>query len=164
MKDKRNIDEVFKQGFEGHAPEPSPEVWNNIQQQLDAERKDRKVIPLWWKAAGVAALIALIFLIGDKLVWDDTSSPLSDTDAVEEVQQDVVEQKQDNVTKPESSIKEASEGVASEEKDTEDTIENESSINNEAVASETTRPVSSSTERRKAQNTSVAQTVNRAVQ
>ncbi|WP_203294963.1 anti-sigma factor [Luteirhabdus pelagi] len=168
MKDNRNIDEVFKQGFEGHAPEPSPEVWNNIQQQLDAERKDRKVIPLWWKAAGVAALIALIFLIGDKLVWDDTSSPLSDTDSVEEVQQDAVEQKQDNVTEPASSKKDSSEGVASEEKDAENTTENESSINNEAVASETTRPVSTSTERKKAQNasqnTSVAQTDNRTVQ
>ncbi|MGJ8665420.1 MAG: outer membrane beta-barrel protein [Patiriisocius sp.] len=69
MKEKKNIDQLFKERFEQFEATPLPHVWENIQAQLQEKKKDRKVIPLWWKVAGVAALLALMFTIGNS-VWD----------------------------------------------------------------------------------------------
>jgi hypothetical protein len=65
MKDKKHIDELFKDRFNNFEVSPSPEVWRSIQTSLDKRKKDRKIIPLWWKLGGVAALLALLFTIGN---------------------------------------------------------------------------------------------------
>ncbi len=64
MKNKKHIDNLFKEGFKNFEATPSPDVWANIQAKIAEEKDDRKVIPLWWKLAGVAALIALLVTIG----------------------------------------------------------------------------------------------------
>ena len=76
MKKNKNIDELFKDQFKNFEATPSPEVWNNIQAKLK-EEDDRKVIPLWFKLGGIAALLALIFTIGNSLI----NSPLNQTDS-----------------------------------------------------------------------------------
>ena len=65
MKDKKNIDKVFKDGLKNLEASPSPRVWENIQAQLNKEKTDRKVIPLWIRIGGVAALIALLLSVGN---------------------------------------------------------------------------------------------------
>ena len=65
MKDKKHIDSLFKDRFKNFEASPSPEVWDNIHAQLQKEDGDKKVIPLWFKLAGVAALLALLFTIGN---------------------------------------------------------------------------------------------------
>ena len=72
MKDKKHIDQLFKDRFENFEATPSPEVWQNIQTKLKNEKEDRKVIPIWWKLAGVAALLALLFTIGNTVFNSDT--------------------------------------------------------------------------------------------
>ncbi len=67
MKAKKNIDTVFNEGFKNLEATPSPRVWENIQAVLKKEKKERKVIPLWIKLSGVAALIALMLTIGNSL-------------------------------------------------------------------------------------------------
>ena len=67
MKKNKNIDELFKERFKNFEATPSPDVWNKIQAKLK-EKDDRKVIPLWIKLGGVAALFALIFTIGNSLL------------------------------------------------------------------------------------------------
>ena len=39
------------------------QIQDNIQAKLQEKKKDRKVIPLWWKLGGVAALLALLFTL-----------------------------------------------------------------------------------------------------
>ena len=68
MKEKKHIDELFKDSFKNFEASPSPEVWSNIQAQLKKDKEDRKVIPLWWKLGGVAALLALLFTIGTQVL------------------------------------------------------------------------------------------------
>ena len=63
MKKNKNIDELFKERFKNFEASPSPDVWNKIQAKLK-EKDDRKVIPIWYKLGGVAALFALLFTIG----------------------------------------------------------------------------------------------------
>lgn len=67
MKKNKNIDELFKERFKNFEASPSPDVWNKIQAKLK-EKDDRKVIPLWFKLAGVAALFAVLFTIGNSIL------------------------------------------------------------------------------------------------
>jgi len=86
MKNKKHIDELFKERFNNHETTPPPHVWDNIQAELQAKKKERKVIPLWWKLGGVAALLALLFTIGNsvfnteenskELVTEETTAPV----------------------------------------------------------------------------------------
>ncbi len=62
MQDKK-FDELFKDRFEGAEIEPSMDLWNNIEGELDPKRK--RIVPVFWMVAasvmvGVLA-IALIF-------------------------------------------------------------------------------------------------------
>ncbi len=65
MKDEKHIDKLFKDRFKSFEVSPSPEVWGSIQASLEKRKKDRKIIPLWVKLGGVAALLALLFTIGN---------------------------------------------------------------------------------------------------
>ena len=62
MKKNKNIDEYFKERFKNFEVSPSPDVWNKIQAKLK-EKDVRKVIPIWYKLGGVAALFALLFFL-----------------------------------------------------------------------------------------------------
>jgi len=64
MKDRKNIDQIFNEGFKDFETSPSPRVWVNIQAELKKE-KNRKPIPLWIKYGGVAAVLALLLTIGN---------------------------------------------------------------------------------------------------
>ncbi|MDC8005029.1 outer membrane beta-barrel protein [Aureisphaera galaxeae] len=65
MSDKKHIDDLFKEQLQHFEAAPSPEVWNNIQAKMKKEKDDRKVIPLWWRVGGVAALLALLLTVGN---------------------------------------------------------------------------------------------------
>jgi hypothetical protein len=67
MKEKKNIDNIFNEAFKNFEATPSPRVWENIQTQLKKEKKERKVIPLWVKLGGVAALLALLLTVGNSI-------------------------------------------------------------------------------------------------
>lgn len=64
MKEQKNIDRLFQERFKDFEAHPSPEVWAKIKDRLD-QKKKRKVIPLWWKLGGAAALLALLFFVGN---------------------------------------------------------------------------------------------------
>ena len=68
--------------------------WNKIQAKLK-EEDDRKVIPLWIKLGGIAALLALIFTIGNFLL----NSPLDQTNSliVNETPSEINTQKSNDV-------------------------------------------------------------------
>ncbi|QKX04805.1 outer membrane beta-barrel protein [Aquimarina sp. TRL1] len=62
MKDKKNIDRLFQEKFKDFEVTPDPAVWERIKVQQH-QRKKRRVVPLWFKIAGVAAIIAIIVSI-----------------------------------------------------------------------------------------------------
>ena len=70
MKDKRNIDELFQEGFKQFETTPPADMWDRIDAEL-RKKDDRKVIPLWWRWAGVAALIALLLTTGTLFMGPD---------------------------------------------------------------------------------------------
>ncbi|WP_284650937.1 hypothetical protein [Flavobacterium terrisoli] len=59
MSEKKNIDRLFQEKFRDFEANPAEDLWSGIEARLD-EKKRKRVIPLWWKLSGVAA----VFLIG----------------------------------------------------------------------------------------------------
>ncbi len=115
MKQKKNIDRLFEERFKNFESSPSPQVWKNIQAQLEKEKEDRKVIPLWWKLGGVAALLALLLTVGNS-VFDFSSTSADKSEKPTLTQEDKVQTKEgqkdgNSILKENSDIE-----VASEEK------------------------------------------------
>lgn len=59
MSEKKNIDRLFQEKFKDFEANPAEDLWSGIEAKLN-EKKRKRVIPLWWKLSGVAA----VFLIG----------------------------------------------------------------------------------------------------
>jgi len=60
MNDKKHIDRLFQEKLKDFEATPSHAVWENISAELQAEEKDRKVIPLWLKLSAIAAVLLLL--------------------------------------------------------------------------------------------------------
>ncbi len=63
MKEKKHIDRLFQEGLKDFEATPSDAVWKNIESKLK-EKKKTRIIPIWWRYAGVAALLLLLLTIG----------------------------------------------------------------------------------------------------
>jgi type VI protein secretion system component VasF len=57
MKDKKNLERLFQENFKDFEENPPEIVWKNIEEKLNKKEKKRRVIPIWWKLSGVAALL-----------------------------------------------------------------------------------------------------------
>ncbi|UKM65634.1 hypothetical protein GSB9_02205 [Flavobacteriaceae bacterium GSB9] len=78
MSEKKHIDRLFQEGFKDFESQPSDAVWKNIESKLNHKKKKRRVIPLWWRYAGVAALLLLFLTIGGLYINNsnnETSNP-----------------------------------------------------------------------------------------
>lgn len=71
MKEKKNIDRLFQEKFKEFEKEPPESVWKNIKRELKQDQRKKVLLPLWSKIAGVAALIALLFLVGRGVLFDN---------------------------------------------------------------------------------------------
>ncbi len=67
---KKNLEQLFKDTFENFKETPDEGVWDSIEATLDKKKQKRRVIPIWWRLGGVAALLAVLFYIINPL---DTS-------------------------------------------------------------------------------------------
>lgn len=65
MKEKKHIDELFKTHLKNFEAQPQPEVWDAIEQRIKKEKGDRRILPFWWRYAGVAAALLLVFTLGN---------------------------------------------------------------------------------------------------
>ncbi|MXN91366.1 hypothetical protein GR160_09005 [Flavobacterium sp. Sd200] len=63
MSEKKNIDRLFQEKFKDFEATPPEFVWDNIKEALE-EKKKRRVIPLWLRLGGVAAVLVLGLLTG----------------------------------------------------------------------------------------------------
>ncbi|MDT0689659.1 hypothetical protein RM549_07670 [Salegentibacter sp. F188] len=61
MKERKNIDRLYQEGFKDFEATPREEVWKNIASRLEEKQRKRPlIIPLWYKVGGIAATIAII--------------------------------------------------------------------------------------------------------
>jgi cytoskeletal protein RodZ len=75
MKTKKQLDRLFREQFKNFEVSPPPVVWENISNALHKKKKNRRIVPIWYKIAGVAALLLVFFSIGNYL-YDSSPSTL----------------------------------------------------------------------------------------
>lgn len=75
MKEKKHIDRLFQEGFKDFEATPKDAIWQNIEAKLNQNKKKRRVIPLWWRYAGIAALLLLLLTIGSLYFNNNNSLP-----------------------------------------------------------------------------------------
>ncbi len=72
MKERKNIDRLFQEKFKDFEQVPDPVVWENIERAL-LQKEKRRIIPIWWKFAGAAAIL-LPLIFGLQLLFSDQPS------------------------------------------------------------------------------------------
>src|SRR5690606_33882424 len=65
MDERKNIERFFQEKFKNFEADPPEHIWGNIDKSLNKKGNKRKVIPLWWKIAGAAALLAGVLWTGN---------------------------------------------------------------------------------------------------
>jgi hypothetical protein len=64
MKENKNIERLFQEKFKDFEVSPPDFVWENIQEKLNPKEKKRRVIPFWYKTAGIAAsFVAIVSVV-----------------------------------------------------------------------------------------------------
>ncbi|TMM58890.1 hypothetical protein FEE95_05515 [Maribacter algarum] len=69
---KKNLDKLFHEKLKDFSEVPDDKVWQSIEASLDKKKKSRKVIPIWWKLGGVAAVLLLAITLINP--FEDNSS------------------------------------------------------------------------------------------
>lgn len=68
MNNKKHIDRIFQEKLKDFEVAPSPKAWKNIQSKLEQPKKQkRKSAVIWLQLTGVAALLLLLFTIGNTI-------------------------------------------------------------------------------------------------
>ena len=84
MSEKKHIDRLFQEKLKNFEATPDDAIWDKIHDRLHEDERKRRVIPIWWRLAGVAALLALLLTVGIKLMSNDfgsdTKNPVVDTE------------------------------------------------------------------------------------
>ncbi len=62
MKEEKNTDHIFREKLEGFSAPPPPHIWDNVQSQLAARKRNNKMVVIGWISA--AAIVVLAFLAG----------------------------------------------------------------------------------------------------
>ena len=74
MSDKRNIDELFKDGLKDLEVKPNLKVWEGIREDLEVTAAIKPRIPLWKKLGGIAAAVLIIAVVGSQFDFSSTDS------------------------------------------------------------------------------------------
>lgn len=65
MKEKKYIDRLYQEKFRDFEAAPRDAVWKSIEAKLQEKKKRKPAIPLWYRYTGVAAIFALLLMLGD---------------------------------------------------------------------------------------------------
>ena len=68
MKTRKNIDRLYNERLKDVETIPREDVWKNIAARLPKKEKKKRIIPLGYKIAGVAAVIVLLVSVGDTIL------------------------------------------------------------------------------------------------
>ncbi len=74
MNNKKNIERLFTEKFKDFESIPPEKNWNELKAKLLEKNKKRRVIPFWFKSAGIAASLILGFFILKDAISFNTST------------------------------------------------------------------------------------------
>lgn len=61
--ESRKIGEIYRKKLKNVETPPPSDSWENISAALDEKEQTRRVLPFWFKAAGIAAVVALLLVL-----------------------------------------------------------------------------------------------------
>ena len=101
MGDKKHLDRIFQEKLKDFEAIPDDAVWDKISSRLNEKKDDRKVIPIWWKLAGVAAALILLLTVGN-LIFDQKDPIQSIPVAVDEKasEESTIDSQSESITSP----------------------------------------------------------------
>ncbi len=74
MEERKHIDRIFQEKFKDFEATPRDVVWDNISSRLKEKKRKRVILPIWYKIAGVAALLALFINYASGLFKNSAAS------------------------------------------------------------------------------------------
>lgn len=88
MEERKNIERFFQEKFKNFEAAPPENLWKDIDKSLNKKSNKRKVIPLWWKIAGAAALLAGFLWTGNLIFSPNSSNTIqsvTDTETMDSI-------------------------------------------------------------------------------
>lgn len=80
MKTRKNIDRLYHDRLKDVKITPHKDVWNNIAARLPQKEEKKRMLPLWFKLAGTAAVLAILFSVGYTLLRpSEIKNPITST-------------------------------------------------------------------------------------
>ncbi len=76
MREKKHIDRLFQEKFKDFEVSPNKSVWKNIERELKSKKRKSFIVPWWYKIAGAAAILTLIFLAGNLIFTNFEKIPI----------------------------------------------------------------------------------------
>ena len=73
---ENNLDKLFQEKLANFQEIPDERVWNSIAASLDNKKRSRKLVPLWWKVGGVAAILAILFFAINPFSTSELATPV----------------------------------------------------------------------------------------
>lgn len=70
-----NLDKLFQKKLADFQELPDEKVWRTIEASLEKKKQSRQILPIWWKAAGIAAVLAILFFTIDPFTTSDMGEP-----------------------------------------------------------------------------------------
>lgn len=66
MKGSKKISDIYREKFKNLEIAPPEDAWENIAASLPGKKRKVRILPLWYKIAGIAAALAVLFLLFNK--------------------------------------------------------------------------------------------------
>ncbi len=133
---KKNLEQLFKDTFKDFHEVPDEKVWKSIEATLDKKKDKKRVIPIWWKLGGVAALFAILFFAINPLDKSDNSDGNRQIEVVE------TEGKNEVFRDSKDSVNISNDEVVTEQVD--ETIERQEGIRSNKSLNEANRGIANS--------------------
>ncbi len=99
MKKPNNIDKLAQDKLKNHEITAPEMVWTNIERELK-KKKEHKLFPIWWKYAGVAAVLLIGFFIGKEFSGGNKNEnvvPMSATEVKSSLEENTNENSKNSV-------------------------------------------------------------------
>lgn len=114
---KKDIDKLFQDKLGDFREIPDEKVWKSIEQSLNQRKKSRRIIPIWWKLGGAAAILVLGLMF-----WNPFSGPELAAPAITDVEKVVPDNPANSKVDPNQMQNGESEIKSSEITNTDDDI------------------------------------------
>ena len=93
---KKKLDNLFQEKFKDFSHIPDNKVWRSIDASLEQKKKSRKIIPIWWKFGGVAAVLAIALFLINPFEGTTSNSTITNVNPATEKTSEEIKEKQDS--------------------------------------------------------------------